>query len=302
MVLGIAAFAVFTLYFQQEPERNQDLVSPTLEPSPSADVSPIPADPDNQDDQDDQEQIPDNWTHLYDGIMTYRIAYPVSWTISPAATSQGESAVQSFDPGQTPDVGGVPRNEIKVAVVFFAPGDERKPSFEDSTIVSEKPIQVGGFDAIQRVTEGGAGGSVSTEVTTPQGTYFISAYPPDSELISTYQQILDYIDLTRQPPVKIDQPPANMTITSPATVSGSAPGTWFSEAVLPISLKTYDGEILAEQTFMTEQDWMTTRQLQFSTQFEFIQPDAEVGYISIERNNPSGIPRNQTIFTWPVEF
>ena len=41
LVLGIAAFAVFTLYFQQEPERNQDLVSPTLEPSPSADVSPM---------------------------------------------------------------------------------------------------------------------------------------------------------------------------------------------------------------------------------------------------------------------
>lgn len=270
--------------------------APTESVSPTESMEPTPT-------QGEKKEIPQDWTKLYDGALEFQIAYPSSWTVRPATNLQGESAIYSFDPEQTPDTGGVPSDQLKVGLVYFAPNSNREVSYEDSEIISEQDLTVDGYSATKRVIEGPGGGSVTTEVILDNGgTYLISAYPPESELLDTYNQMLNYIDLDKDSPVIITSPELEGQITSPVIIEGQAPGNWFFEANLPISLKTITGETLAETGYATSEDWMTEQMIDFSAELSFETSEDNFGYVVIQTDNPSGIPRNMTSFYWPVVF
>lgn len=245
--------------------------------------------------------LPQNWTRFYDGSLQYSLAYPADWTVRPATHDQGESAVLSFDPAETPDTGGIPSDQIKVAVTFFAPDDPREIAYANSEIMSEEAVTVDGYAATRREIQDGIGGSVATEVITPQGTYLISAYPVDSELMATYDQALQYIDLDLTPPVRLTQPGRADTVSSPVTITGSASGTWFFEGQLPVRIETF-GQVLTETTAAADEDWMTTEAVDFSTEVAFDSPEDDFGFVVVESSNPSGLPANGNRFYWPVRF
>lgn len=307
LVLALLGFVVSSwgLFSQRslgEPT-DQVAITPTTFPQANINPSPSPVSETGEASGDEvQAEIPTNWTFVYDGALNYQMAYPSDWFLRPATNNHGESAVLSFDPEATPNTGGIPQQELKVAVVYFAPYSNREAMFEQSEIVSNQEVTVDGFSAQRVETTGGAGGSISTQVNTKDGTYLISAYPANSDQIDLYYQILDYIDLDAESMIQMERPQLGAEVSSPLIISGSAPGSWFFEANLPLSVKTNNGQVLAKESFIATGEWMTQDLVEFSQDLTFDQPKENLGYISIENNNPSGFPKNQIEFTWPIEF
>jgi hypothetical protein len=294
---GGLGYYLYTASFDQEgnkPPINRN--PPTENMTPTDSIEPRPTDT-------GQPEIPQDWTRVYDGALEFEIAYPNDWSVQPATNLQGESAVYSFDPQQTPDTGGVPSDQLKVGIVYFAPYGNREVNYEDSEIIFEQEVNVDGYSATQREIQGSGGGSVTTEVNlTNGGIYLISAYPPNSQMLDTYNQMLNYINLDKPSPVAITNPELGQQITSPVEIEGQAPGNWFFEANLPISLQTVSGETLTETGYTTSEDWMTEQMIDFSTELTFETPENNFGYVVIQTDNPSGIPSNTTSFYWPVAF
>lgn len=77
--------------------------------------------------------------------------------------------------------------------------------------------------------------------------------------------------------------------SSPMKISGRAPGNWFFEANMPVTLTNWDGLIIAQGHVNASGDWMTTDYVPFEGQIEFTQPDyGEKGYLILHKDNPSG--------------
>ncbi len=110
-----------------------------------------------------------------------------------------------------------------------------------------------------------------------------------------------------QPPtnpavVQVYEPVANALVTSPLVVSGQAPGTWFFEASLPVSLVDETGKELARAPARAQDDWMTTGPVRFSATLTFTPPATATGYLVVENDNPSGNPENSKSFRVKVRF
>lgn len=267
------------------PSPNQITTSPTPEPTLES------------------VEIPTDWTWVYDGTVGVHLAYPADWHLRPALGTQGELAVYSFDPNQTPDSGGVPESEIKVAVTYFGATDSRQLTFDPTEIVSESRTSVDDYAATTREIDGMGGTSIVTEINiNPNEVYAISAYPASTTFIETYQQILDYIDINAGPPTTIDSPKIASPVTSPLTISGTAPGNWMTEGQMHIELTNTNGNLIAETTATSSQSWMTTEPIPFSATLNFTSPSSNLGILYFHQGNPSGIPSNTTVFTWPVSF
>ncbi len=286
----IGAFIYFDRQNQNGSEIAAPVVSPTAKPSPKESILP----------DKDMQELPDGWTRAFDGAFNYQFAYPEDWTLRPATSRNGESAVYSFDPEDTPDTGGIPMEKLKIAVVYFPEEDEREITFDN--IESETELVVDGFNATQYVTSGAMGGSVSTLIEMDQGKYLLSAYPPDSELLEVYDEFLNYIDLDRSEPVDFVSPELSETVSSPLNINAAAKGNWFFEAQISLSLVTLNGENLVSTTAATQEDWMTENLVTFDTEMEFSLPEENYGFVKVDKSNPSGMPQNANSFFWPVEF
>lgn len=108
-------------------------------------------------------------------------------------------------------------------------------------------------------------------------------FPPNDERRPTYQEN-EVLEQTQ------------------VTVTGQAPGTWFFEGQLSLELQTVDGKIIAQTPATSSENWMTVDQIPFTGTLEFSNMDANFGYIVIKKANPSGLPRNQHQFYWPVQL
>jgi len=102
--------------------------------------------------------------------------------------------------------------------------------------------------------------------------------------------------------VVLDTPQFGDLVTSPMTVAGKARGNWFFEANIPVMLKDENGNILVQKGVMTSADWMTTDFVPFSTTLTFDPGDASMGVLIISKDNPSGLPQNDSSFAVPVRF
>lgn len=291
LIAGISYLLLNFGLVDQDQRPGDKVTPPVTTPQPIQTPTPSP-----------QVEIPEDWTRFYDSALAVEIAHPFNWTPRPATNPQGESAVYSFNPAEELGAGTVPADELKVGIVYFGSDDDRGIGYPEAEIISEEATTVDGYPANRLVVEGLLGRSIDTQVETDNGMYLISAYPAESDLIDIYDQILEYIRLDTEIEVSVDQPESGATIGSPVTVVGQAPGTWFFEAVLPISIETVDGEVLAEEIFVTDQDWMTEVLLDFSLEIEFESPDANFGFIKIIKNDVSNIPRNKHFFYWPIRF
>lgn len=63
-------------------------------------------------------------------------------------------------------------------------------------------------------------------------------------------------------------PLAGMRMTSPLRVEGTAPGPWFFEAVVPVTL-VVNGQVIAEAPGQAQRDWMTTQRVPFLAEVAF---------------------------------
>jgi len=104
------------------------------------------------------------------------------------------------------------------------------------------------------------------------------------------------------PVVQVSQPASGALITSPLVVSGTAPGTWFFEASLPVNVLDEAGMVVAAGPAHALDDWMTTGPVRFTTTLTFTPPATTTGYLVIKNDNPSGLPANDKRFQVKVRF
>lgn len=101
---------------------------------------------------------------------------------------------------------------------------------------------------------------------------------------------------------RISEPHVNSIVTSPLTVRGQAPGSWFFEGSFPVQLLGVDGKILASGLATAEGDWMTTSPVPFMAMLSFPSPQSGSGTLVLERDNPSGLPEMATSVSVPIRF
>lgn len=103
--------------------------------------------------------------------------------------------------------------------------------------------------------------------------------------------------------IVIESHTAGDYITAPVTITGRARGYWFFEASFPVVLVNWDGLIIAEGIAQAQDEWMTEEFVPFSVTLNFEKPIYnERGAFIFKRDNPSGLPENDSALEMPVRF
>ena len=102
--------------------------------------------------------------------------------------------------------------------------------------------------------------------------------------------------------VVIESPREGEIMTSPFVVKGKARGSWFFEANIGVKLFDANGKLILAHYGMTDEDWMTTEFVPFSSSLSFEIPETETGTLMIVKDNPSGLPEHDASYGIPVRF
>ncbi|MBI2009497.1 Gmad2 immunoglobulin-like domain-containing protein [Candidatus Saccharibacteria bacterium] len=102
--------------------------------------------------------------------------------------------------------------------------------------------------------------------------------------------------------VTIYSPKNNSIITTPLVVVGQVPGSWSFEAQFPVQLKDSEGNVLGETSAKLQGDWMTDELVPFIATLEFKAPSSQTGTLTLQKDNPSGLTKNDDSLTVPVKF
>lgn len=87
----------------------------------------------------------------------------------------------------------------------------------------------------------------------------------------------------------ITEPQIDSLSKSPIKISGRAPGNWFFEANMPVTLKNTDGTVITKWYVMATGDWMTTEYVPFEGQIEFtkLENGEKKAILVLAKDNPS---------------
>lgn len=109
--------------------------------------------------------------------------------------------------------------------------------------------------------------------------------------------------------IQINEPAFGGVISSPLQLSGEAIGPWFFEASLPVEVRDWEGNVIAQSYVTAEGDWMTVDLVPFTGEVTFTSPytagDAEEekqGSIVFKKDNPSGLPEHDGEIVVPIFF
>lgn len=111
------------------------------------------------------------------------------------------------------------------------------------------------------------------------------------------------------PLIEVSYPQPNDVISSPLSIKGKARGYWFFESVAPVTLVDWDGLIIAQGHIQAMDDWMTEDFVNFEGVLEFKKPEiaettdfGKKGTLILKKDNPSGLPENDSYVEIPVKF
>lgn len=102
--------------------------------------------------------------------------------------------------------------------------------------------------------------------------------------------------------IRVSTPRPNQTIQSPLVIEGEARGFWFFEADFPVKLLDGNGNLITQGIAQAQSDWMTEDFVPFQAEIEFDIPETEKGTLILEKDNPSGLPKNADELRIPVRF
>jgi hypothetical protein len=100
----------------------------------------------------------------------------------------------------------------------------------------------------------------------------------------------------------ITAPDLSKPLSSPVKIKGEVSGTFFFEAVFPITLQDANGNVLGHTVAHAEGDAMQEGLVPFSAELTFDQPATATGMLILENDNPSGLPENSKKRTFKVVF
>lgn len=103
-------------------------------------------------------------------------------------------------------------------------------------------------------------------------------------------------------PVELDVIVPHAVVTSPLRVTGKAPGSWFFEANIGLSILDENGVEVARGHAEAVGDWMTTEQVRFAGTIQFTAPSSAAGYIEIQKDNPSDLRELDASIRMPIRF
>jgi uncharacterized protein HemX len=109
-------------------------------------------------------------------------------------------------------------------------------------------------------------------------------------------------ELEKMDLIKVNNPRPNQEISSPLTIEGEARGSWFFEADFPVKLYDANDNLIATAIAQAQDDWMTEDFVPFVAEIEFEKPETDQGTLILEKDNPSGLPKNDDQLIMPVEF
>lgn len=113
---------------------------------------------------------------------------------------------------------------------------------------------------------------------------------PSSEITPTPKESL----------IKVDNPQPNQEIQSPFIVKGKARGNWYFEAVFPVKLLDENGNVIVQTQARALNDWMTEDFVPFEAVLTFSVPEDQNGTLVLQKDNPSGLPKNDAEIRIPV--
>lgn len=126
---------------------------------------------------------------------------------------------------------------------------------------------------------------------------------------SNYDQQLDHevptstILYYQKDVLQIFSPLAGQTISSPLTIKGLAPNSWFFEGSFPVKLIASNGKELFVTVAQAQTDWMKPGLIPFTTKLDFVMPaGVEQGVLVFKADNPSGLPENDKSVEMTVKF
>jgi hypothetical protein len=88
--------------------------------------------------------------------------------------------------------------------------------------------------------------------------------------------------------LKVFEPTALATVKTPILIKGSAPGSWYFEAVFPIKITDESGVVLGEGQAKAKSNWMTEKPVPFEAKISFEKNGAQDGFIVFAKDDPSG--------------
>lgn len=103
-------------------------------------------------------------------------------------------------------------------------------------------------------------------------------------------------------PVTVDTPKPNDLITSPLHITGKAISNWYFEATFPVVLLDANGEELGRVPAEAQSDWTSGGHISFEANLTFTFSKTSTGTLVFQKDNPSGLPKNDASFKMPVRF
>lgn len=103
-------------------------------------------------------------------------------------------------------------------------------------------------------------------------------------------------------PVQLDNIAPQSLVVSPLTVRGTAPGAWFFEANIGLRVLDAQGGEVARGHAQADADWMTDQPVHFTGIIDFNLPATQLGYIEIQKDNPSDNRELDASVRVPVRF
>jgi hypothetical protein len=102
--------------------------------------------------------------------------------------------------------------------------------------------------------------------------------------------------------IRVTSPLQNQVVSSPLVITGEARGTWFFEACFPVKILDGNGEEIAAHYATALSDWMTEDFVPFEATIEFEEPDTEIGFLVLKKDNPTGLPEFDDELVIAVRF
>lgn len=145
---------------------------------------------------------------------------------------------------------------------------------------------------------------------TPDGRTFVeqvSSIPPSVEPAPSVQPSppkVEDLGNTREKAnlIKVSNVAPSDTVYSPLLVRGEARGNWFFEATFPLKIVDSNGQVLGQWYAEALSDWQTENFVPFEAILEFKKSTTAEGELILEKDNPSGLAKNDDALRFPIKF
>lgn len=101
----------------------------------------------------------------------------------------------------------------------------------------------------------------------------------------------------------VSSPSANTKVVSPLKITGTVPAGWMFEGVFPIKLVDSNQKLIVQGQAKEKVagSWQSGNPVDFTATLTFKTSSAS-GFLTLQNDNPSGIPANLKTFEIPVNF